>query len=309
MTELTIYSPPRLADPIALIERSGRAESTINLYTGVLRPIAGRITDVQALVEYAANLSESRQRTLKSALSLWVRECSKRLEANVTPATLQETQATIMRLGALPDAIKTTTPKGKRAHTWLTQKQIDALYRVCGDDLLGLRDRVAIGLMVTTGVRRAELVALRWQHIVKQPFEGELCAVLNVVQGKGGKDRNIPLTTAMETLLDEWASWTGRKGYIVRRVGIAQDFGDPEIPISCASIHNLVKKRGDLCSIPGLACHDLRRTFAQAIWSASGDLLLVGDLLGHSSIETTRVYLHLDAAERRRAVEAIKWGV
>jgi len=307
-SQLTPYTGRDFPDPLTLIESGNLADSTKALYRGILLPIADRITDIQALTAYADNLSESRRRTLKSAVSLWVKECTKLLESQVTPETLAIVQATVMRLKALPKAIRVSTPKGKRAHTWLTEKQITKLYRACEDELMGLRDRVALGLMVTTGIRRQELVNLRWAHIVRQPYEGELCAVVSVVQGKGGKDRAIPLTVQMDKLLDEWAGWAGRKGYVIRSLGMAQDLSNPETPMSCAAIHNLVKKRGKLAGIPSLAPHDLRRTFAQAIWENTGDLLLVGALLGHSSIETTRQYLSLDVRKQREAVQVIKWG-
>ncbi|NIV34990.1 MAG: tyrosine-type recombinase/integrase [Anaerolineae bacterium] len=308
-TQLTTYTGrDLLPDPLELIAKSGRAESTIRLYCGVLAPVADKITDTAALSGYAATLSESRRRTLKSAVSLWARECTRELESNVTPATLAITQATVMRLKRLADAIKTSTPRGQKAHTWLSQTQIDALYQACQHDgLQGMRDSVAVGLMVSTGIRRAELCALQWSHIVKQPYEGELCAVLSVVQGKGGRDRAIPLTTQMEALLDTWAERSGRRGYIVRAVRDIRA-GRYDKAMSLAAVHNLVKKRGALANVPSLAPHDLRRSFAQAVWEASGDLLLTSALLGHSSIETTRRYLELDAKKQREAVQVIKWG-
>ena len=191
------------------------------------------------------------------------------------------------------------------ASLWLTQKQVKALYEACGDGLAGLRDRVLLGLMVTTGVRRSEAISIRWSHIVKQPFEGELCSILNVIGGKGGKDRSILLTPQMDRLLAQWVQHTGRGGLVMRALGNELVVGDS---LSSPAVYYICRKRGALIGVPALAPHDLRRTFAQSIWQRTGDLLVVSELLGHTSLDTTRRYLMLDQAKKRDAVRAIAWG-
>jgi hypothetical protein len=55
-----------------------------------------------------------------------------------------------------------------------------------------------------------------------------------------------------------------------------------------------------------LATHSLRKTFAQRIYDASGDIFLVKELLGHKSVETTRQYLGVSYRKMQRATEAIE---
>jgi integrase len=76
------------------------------------------------------------------------------------------------------------------------------------------------------------------------------------------------------------------------------------------SVHKIVKKYGTLAGIGDLAAHDLRRTFAQTVYAASGhDIVLVSRLLGHASVKTTERYLSLSTTDATEAVNAMTWGM
>ena len=78
--------------------------------------------------------------------------------------------------------------------------------------------------------------------------------------------------------------------------------------LSAVGVFRIVRKHGAMIGLPELAAHDLRRTFAQRVWEDTHDLLVVRDLLGHSSIATTQRYLVQDQAKKQAAVSAIPWG-
>jgi integrase len=294
-------------EALDLIWQSGLAESSKRLYIGIIAKYletGEQLTDTRALARFAGDLTNSRKPIFRAAVGCWSRELVAELEATVTPETLPQVQASIMRLTTLTRSIKVKAHRGKRAHTWLSDDQIAQLYESCADDLRGLRDKVVLGLMVTCGLRRGEVVALQWRHIIAQPFEGELCAVLNVINGKGNRNRAIPLPPALLGLLDEWAEHIGRRGYVVRSMR------GPHIkPRASRAVPSyVVKIHGAAIDLPNLAPHDLRRSAAQAWWNASHDLLLVSELLGHKSVETTRVYLLVDQARKIEVVQAVRWG-
>ena len=52
--------------------------------------------------------------------------------------------------------------------------------------------------------------------------------------------------------------------------------------------------------------HNLRHLFATAFYRAYKDIVKLADVLGHSSIETTRIYLVTSMAEHRRQLEQLK---
>jgi hypothetical protein len=55
-----------------------------------------------------------------------------------------------------------------------------------------------------------------------------------------------------------------------------------------------------------LATHSLRKTFAQRIYDASGDIFLVKEMLGHKSVETTKQYLGVSYSKMQAASKAIE---
>ncbi|HUW11941.1 MAG TPA: tyrosine-type recombinase/integrase, partial [Anaerolineae bacterium] len=176
-----------------------------------------------------------------------------------------------------------------KVHTWLSAKQVRALMATCGDDIVGLRDRVVLGLLVGAGLRRAELAALTWDAIEQQPVGDKMRTVLEI-HGKGGRDRVVPISATLAALLDGWAGVTGRTGRIVRSLGRGKRLGDS---LSTIGIFDVVRRHGKAIGCPGLAPHDLRRSFAHLGYDAGVDIGQLSVLLGHSSISTTQRYLDL----------------
>ena len=303
VSALAPYTAGSEYDPIRLIEESDRAPSTKALYVGILRAFLKKgytMTDPGDLQAFAATLTNSRKRTFRAALSVWVKELINHLEARVTPETLDQVQATIMRLHSLPRFIKARAPRGQKEHTWLSPDQVKELYATCSDDRRGLRDKVVLGLMITGGLRRGEIVKLKWSDIVEQPHKGGSVHILNV-EGKGRKRRSIPLVPSFVRVLDQWAEHTGRKGYIIQGLtGRAES-------LTTAQVHNIVKEHGKELGTD-LSPHDLRRTAAQSWYQATRDVNLVSVLLGHSSIATTQRYLTTDRDAKIEAVLATAWG-
>jgi len=51
--------------------------------------------------------------------------------------------------------------------------------------------------------------------------------------------------------------------------------------------------------------HTLRHSYATQVYSVTGDLRLVQELLGHQNLATTTIYTHLDDASKRRSIEGV----
>ncbi|MBD3373739.1 tyrosine-type recombinase/integrase [candidate division KSB1 bacterium] len=281
-------------DPLALIAASGRADSTKTQYTRALAPFVengGNLADARALQEYAGTLSNSRRAHLRSAVALWSKETAKRIKAAVTPENVDQAQAALMRLEALPEAITVTGSKGTKSHTWLSGKQVKELMATCGAGIVGWRDRVVLALLVGAGLRRSEAAGLTWDAVRYQPIGDRMRTVLEI-HGKGAKDRVVPISDKLASILDQWSTWTGGKeGRILRSLGMAQEIGDD---LSAVQIFRIVRAHGEQIGVPTLAPHDCRRTFAQLGYDAGIDIAQLSTLLGHASIKTTQRYLNLD---------------
>lgn len=284
----------RQAETLAVIDGNAKlAESTRRQYGKALQRFwqatGASITDTTALTEHAQGLSASSRSFLKAAIRKVTENAARDIKSNVTPETVNAATAALMRLEAIQDTIEVTTPKGQKAHVWLNQAQVRQLFAACGGDIVGRRDKIIIGLLVAAGLRREEAAGLRFEDIIEQPTKnGTLRTVLSV-KGKGDKVRAVPISKGFAVALEAWRAVCGGSGYVARSLGMGRRLGDS---ISCASIFDIVRKRGRLIGFD-LAAHDLRRTYAQLGFSAGVPITQISVLLGHKDVATTQRYLNL----------------
>lgn len=256
------------------------------------------LLDPEALNEYARTVGTSTRAFLSAAIAKLSREIEHAAKREATPENVAAVQATVYRAEALRDAVTVQRAEGTKVHTWLSQAEVKALMAACerrksGNpeaEIVALRDRVALALLVGAGLRRAEAVALTFEDVKRQPVNGRERVVLQV-RGKGAKDRVIPISDALAELLARWGEVVGRAGRVLRSLGRDKIPGER---MSTTAVYNLVQKRGALVGRPGLEPHDLRRTFAQLGYEAGVPITQISTLLGHASVETTQRYLNLE---------------
>jgi integrase len=145
-----------------------------------------------------------------------------------------------------------------------------------------------LGLLLGAGLRREELARLTFSAVRTLPTKNGERTVIEVT-GKGNKTRVIPLNAKLAFRLHEWKQIAG-DGFIARSLGRKQELGES---MSAVSIFELVNKYGKKIGVPGLAPHDLRRSYAQIGYEAGIPITQVSTLLGHSSVSTTQKYLNL----------------
>jgi integrase len=246
--------------------------------------------DLEALTAYADGLKSSRKSFLKSALRLMTIGFEKNLKGRATPENIAQVQAGVYRLEAMRGAVNVKTPKGTKAHTWLSQKQVTEITKLCGADQEGRRDWIVLGLLLGAGLRREELATLTFEALKQQPMKaGKVRDVLQV-RGKGAKDRVIPIKPILAQRLREWRE-TANGGLVVRSLGMGRKLGGS---MSAVAIFQLVRKYGRLIGLPKLAPHDLRRAYAQLGYEAGVPITQISVLLGHSNVATTQKYLNLN---------------
>jgi site-specific recombinase XerD len=211
-------------------------------------------------------------------------------KAIATPDNIAAVQATVYRIEALNEAIKVEATKGQKAHTWLSQAEVKRLLDTCNTKTVqGKRDKIVLGLLVGAGLRREELAALTFEDILTQPVGKKARTVLNV-KGKGAKDRVVPINDKLAVALQEWASICGG-GNVSRSLSRG---GAIRESLSVIGIFNIVAQAGEAIDRPGLAPHDLRRSYAQLGYEAGVPITQISKLLGHANVATTQRYLNLD---------------
>src|SRR6266581_4472011 len=136
-----------------------------------------------------------------------------------------------------------------------------------------------------TGMRRAELARLKVGDVDSQRM------IIRVVEGKGGKDRDLPLSPALLKTLREYWRWRKPKLYMfptrTRGRTLDQPISDKTVWIACSeAAHRAgIRKR--------VTPHTLRHSWATHLLEAGTDLRTIQVLLGHGDLETTAQYLHL----------------
>lgn len=135
------------------------------------------------------------------------------------------------------------------------------------------RDFLIISMLAFTGVRRSELLALRAVDCNLQS------RCVYVRSGKGDKDRVIPIASSLFLPLSR---------YINRLLPQAHLF-----PLHPRRLHKIVRFYAHLAGIGTLSPHSLRHYFATTLLEHGADIKAIQELLGHSDISTTAVYLDL----------------
>lgn len=195
-------------------------------------------------------------------------------------------------------------PSGPR---WLDRKQRFALQRVIEQEsqlaaahptrrrsLWRLRDASLVSLMLNTGLRVAEVSGLDLGDVEVKPRSGGV-----LVRGKGNKVRAVPLNAEGRLAIQQW-------------LPLRPNTADPALFMSqmlrrltTRSIERVVGEIGRRARLEKLTPHQLRHTFAKALVDKGVPIDQVAQLLGHSNLNTTRVYTTPSLRDLERAVEVL----
>lgn len=157
------------------------------------------------------------------------------------------------------------------------------------------RYRTPIKLIYCAGLRLSECLSLTIHDILGK--EGKLM----VREGKGGRDRMVPLAPEMVEDLRRYWAFHRHPLLVFPNAGrgpcapdkLAQRMRQATGPMPVSSLQRLVIVARKELDIPDATIHSLRHSFATHLVEAGAHLHTVQALLGHKQIETTMVYLHL----------------
>jgi integrase/recombinase XerD len=148
-----------------------------------------------------------------------------------------------------------------------------------------LYHRTILMTLYSTGLRRAELCRLKVSDIDSKRM------MLRVVQGKGGIDREIPLSKKLLAALREYYRWMRPATYLFPGT---LNGSRADKPITPKVVWQAVR---EACTRAGIkkpvSPHSIRHCFATHLLESGADLRSIQMMLGHSDLEATTVYLHL----------------
>ena len=169
----------------------------------------------------------------------------------------------------------------KRLPTVLSPEEVTRLI----DAACNLYHRTLLMTLYSTAARRAELCQLKVQDIDSQRM------MIRINQGKGGRDREVPLSPKLLETLRVYFRWMQPATFLFPGTvkGVRAD-----VPITPNVVWLACRQAAQRAGITKrLSPHSLRHSCASHLLEAGADLRTIQVLLGHSRLEHTLIYLHL----------------
>jgi integrase/recombinase XerD len=176
----------------------------------------------------------------------------------------------------------------KRIVETFDNQQIKALFKACDlRTFVGLRDYTIMMLLLETGVRVNELVGIKTTDII---WEQKVIRIRNT---KGGFERFVPIQDKMINQL---------KKYLVVRGNVDTDYlfiTQDNTPLSKKQVQDRIREYGKKAGIKNVRCspHTFRHTFAKLCVLNGANAFQLQAILGHTSLEMTKVYVNLFSNE------------
>ena len=186
--------------------------------------------------------------------------------------------------GYLPESIpaRLKLPKAQRkVIDVLTDEEIQRLFSCFNPrTMTGIRNYAICALMLDSGLRLNEVVSLQAGAV--HVTEGYA-----IVNGKGNKQRIVPLGLLTKKALIRYTGWLS--GCSVKTALFVKD---EQTPIKQSTIEQLFRTLKKRSGIPRLRPHLLRHSFATRYLDNGGDVYSLQQILGHTSLDMVRKYVH-----------------
>ena len=186
----------------------------------------------------------------------------------------------------------------KRIPTFLDEEEIKTLLEMPRENtFLGLRDKVILEVLYSTGIRVSELVSLNLQDL---DFLGEMIRI----RGKGNKQRTTPIGSIALGLLTKYLPLREKFLKELKTFHEAIFINARGRRLSTRSVCRII---GNYIKLTGIkkhiTPHTLRHTFATHLLNAGCGLRDVQEMLGHVNISTTQIYTHLTTTKIKKVYE------
>jgi integrase/recombinase XerD len=159
----------------------------------------------------------------------------------------------------------------------LSVDEVQRMFNICENK----KHKVILALLYSCGLRVSELINLKKEHIDYSR------KIINVIQAKGNKDRQVMLTDSIIPLLEKYYTEYNPNQYILN--------GQNSLRYSERSVGEVVKQLALKAGIENkrIYTHLMRHTSATHMVENGIDINLIQKLLGHSNVKTTNIYTHI----------------
>jgi integrase/recombinase XerD len=166
----------------------------------------------------------------------------------------------------------------------LSKEEVLRLFRACTN----IKHRTMLSLIYACGLRRGELLNLKPADIASDR------GLLIIRQGKGNKDRVVPISEKIIEMLREYYRLYKPKVWLFEGQESGSAYGE-------RSLQMVLKHSLELARIKKPATlHWLRHSYATHLLEKGTDLRYIQELLGHKSSKTTEIYTHVTTRSLQR---------
>ena len=181
----------------------------------------------------------------------------------------------------------------------LSVEEIDNMINSCDEnDILELRNRTMLEMLYSCGLRVSELVNLEIGNLYLD--EGFV-----LIKGKGSKERLIPISSTAKEAIQDWIN-NYRPQFPVKK-------GEEHVVflnrrgkrLTRNMVFLVIKQLAAKVGITkNISPHTFRHSFATHLLDGGAGLHAIQQMLGHESISTTEIYLHIDRSQLREQILA-----
>jgi integrase/recombinase XerD len=266
----------------------GRFRAFMSMPSNENNPIPIASVDQIAVQRWLANMNGAKPRTVRRRLAT-VKSMFASLErhGNVVANPLWRLRSEVKVGISLPRIIARSTVR-----SLLRSPRKEALTSPLANSRLS-QEIALLEILFSTGMRVSEAVATNIGHV-------DMARLVISVHGKGNREREIPI--ACDALLKALQSHING-----RRLNSATS-DDPlfvnrrDVRMSDQSVRLILRKRAVRIGARRITPHMLRHTIATLLLEDGVDLRHIQRLLGHSSITTTTIYVHVSEQSQRRVL-------
>ena len=167
----------------------------------------------------------------------------------------------------------------------LSAEQVMHLLNVCD-----LYSKTLLAVIYDCGLRAFEACNLKWNDIYFDRLQ------VHIKKGKGGKDRIVPISASTLKVLRAYRSLYPSMNFVFKMFG-------KDAQITHSFIRFRLKEMLDKAGLDtSYTTHSLRHSYATHLLDAGEDIQTVQQRLGHKSVSTTMIYLHLAKVEKRQCI-------
>lgn len=286
---------------ISLQPRPSSADNPLSIYLQTLAPSGRR--SIQSLLKTAINqldplatldrfdwCSLGYQDLVKIRFKL-LNNGASRHTVNTTLSALRSVIKTAFNMGLIEadsmlraSAIKPVKGQSLPSGRSLSPAEISQLLRTArlGKRLVDQRNHSLLYLLLTTGLRRDELV-----HLQLRDFDTQ-SNLLEVRTAKGRQQRQLPVPRRCASRLKQWINRLDDNGPLFCRILKGDRLTQQKL--STQAVYSIITQLAAQAGIPHCTPHDLRRTFITRQLAAGHDIGQVSRLAGHQDIKTTLIY-------------------